>query len=454
MDQLKVTEGQQTALPPKDSEAQYLSLSEIYSSIHPPKLPEKLPQLVRAVTSLTPVQFKATVAQNMFPPLGIYPKHLSFTYLDNQVRELRINCLTVGETGCGKDTCIRQPLKYILADVKERDEANRARLTLFNAEYNKKSANAEKPQRPDDLVIQTIKADVTRAALYQRMDEAQGAPLYLKMNEIELWDKVEGASGTNNQFTTMKLADDEDNDFGADRAGTQSVTASGCLFLNWNANTTPAKAIKYFKYVLTGGALSRCCLATVPEKECGGEMPVYGTYDERYANKLKPFIENLKAATGVIKCKPALSMVKKLKEECDDFAILTQDKVFDNLTNRALVHAFRKGCLLYVANGMKWEKSIDAFCRWSLHYDLWLKMRLWGDAIKKENNEVGISKRGPHSLLDEIPTDEHGVFTVEALIKLRVQKGMSKEGTRKLLAKWKSRGHIRQLTDDTFEKVK
>ena len=455
MDQFKVTqEGVLSPLPTsKDSEEQYLSLSEIYACPQPPQMPKKLPQLVKVVTSLTPDDFKATVAQNMFPPLAIYPKHLSFTYLDNQERQLRINCLTVGDTGGGKDVSTRQPLKYILADVKQRDEENRIRLLAFNSEYNRKGANAEKPPRPDDLVIQCIKSDITRAALYQRMDEAQSAPLYVKLNEIEQWDKVEGATGKNNQFTTLKLADDEENDFGADRAGTQSVTASGSLFLNWNANTTTSKAIRYFKYVQTDGPISRLCLATVPVRECGSEMPVFGTYDEKYAKKLQPYIDHLKAATGIIKCKQALELAKKLKKECDDFSVLTQDKVFDNLTHRALVHSFRKACLIYAANGMKWEKSIEGFCRWSLHYDLWLKMKVWGDAIRKEDSNIETSKRGPRSLLDELPLDKNGVFSLQDLVNLRQQKNIGKDGTKGLLSKWKQRGLIRQLTEDSYQKV-
>ena len=454
MDKLKVIqneEGQATALPPSKP-FEEKTLQEIYADNVPPQLPCKLPKLVKSVTSETPFKFKPTVAQAMFPPLSIYPRKLEFIYLDNQPRELRSNCLVVGGTGDGKDTCTRQPINHILADAKQRDEINRVRLAGFNAEYNRASANAQKPQRPEDLVIQTIKSDVTRAALYQRMDEAQGAPLYIRMNELEQMDKLEGSTGRNNQFTVLKLADDEGNDFGADRAGTQSVTASGCLFLNWNANTTVGKCLRYFQYVLTDGPISRLSLATVPLPEIGSKMPVFGKYDQRYDDKLRPYIQNLKQATGTIKCQKALQMAATLKEECDDFAILTQDRVFDNLTHRALVHAFRKGCLLYAANGMKWESTIFDFCRWSLHYDLWLKMRLFGDAIRKDDAGFQVSKHGPKSLLDELPTDADGVFTFEALSQLRVKKGMDANGTAKLLSKWKQRGHIEQIGDKIYKK--
>lgn len=446
-------EGQQSALPVKER-VEKLSLSEIYASPKPPQLPVKLPRLVSAATSQTPSEYRATVSQAIFPPLAIYPKHLSFRYLDNQPRELRIANLTVGSTGSGKDSCLRGPLKHILLDAQERDAVNRGRLAAFNAEFNSKSANSEKPQRPDDLVIQCIKSDITRAALYQRMDEAQGAPLYCRMNELEQWDKVEGASGRNNQFTLLKLADDEWNDVGSDRAGTQSVTASGNLFLNWNANTTISKALHYFQYVMTDGPISRLTLATTPNLEIGSDMPVFGKYDEKYDAKLRPYIENLKNATGQdIVCKPALKMINDLKQELDEFLILTQDAVLNNLAHRALVHAFRKACLLYAANGMVWEKSIADFCRWSLHYDLYLKMRLFGDAIRNDEKKVVFSRRGPQNLLAELTTAEKKVFTFDELVKLRLLKGMSENGTNKLISKWKSRGYIRQLTDDSYESL-
>ena len=439
---------------PKDSEKQYLSLSEIYSSSVPPQLPKKLPKLVAAVTSETPFGYKATVAQAMFPPLAIYPKHLSFRYLDNQQRQLRLCTLVVGGTGDGKDSSLRQPLSHILRDARERDEVNRKKLAEFNAEYNRKSANSEKPQRPDDLVIQIIKSDITRAALYQRMDEAQGAPLYCQMSELEQWDKVEGVCGRNNQFTLLKLVDDEMNDVGADRAGTQSVTASGSLFLNWNANTTPSKALRYFQYVMTDGPISRLTLATVPHLEIGSDMPVFGNYDEKYDEKLKPFIENLKQATGNIVCKKALQMVKDLKQELDEFLVLSQDYVLNNLSRRALVHVFRKACLLFAGNGMIWEKNIYDFCRWSLHYDLYLKLKFFGDAIRNEDGRLQLSKRGPQNLLEMLTSADKKVFTFNELKFLRQQKGMDEKGTAKLLSKWKQRGYIRQLEDGNYESLK
>ena len=425
-------------------------LSKLFASPTPPTLPDVLPRLVKVATQSTPDKFKATVAQSIFPPLATYPKKLGFVYVDNQVRELRINCLIVAETGAGKDSCTKQPLAHIIADMKERDELNRKRLKQFNDEYNAKAGNKQKPQRPDDLVIQTIKSDITKAALVQRMDEAQGAPLYVRINEIEQWDKIEGSTGRSNQFTTLKLCDDEENDYGTDRAGTQSVTGSGSLHLNWNANTTITKVMKYFRYVLTDGPISRLCLATIPKQEIGSEISVFGDYDTEYDNALKPYIDNLKAATGIIDCPQAKRLVKKLKNECAEFARLSQDDVFDNLTHRALVHAFRKACLLYAANGMRWEKAIESFCRWSLYYDLYLKMTLWGDQIRHADDDIPTSKRGPQSLLDLLPAE----FTLDDAKKVRQKQGMSNEGHRaqKMIRTWANRGYVIQNTEYSFKK--
>ena len=429
-------------------------LSKLFAAPKPPEMPKMLPRLVKVVTSQTPDIYKPTVAQAMFPPLATYPRQLRFKYIDNQDRELRINCLIVAETGSGKDSCTRQPLNHILAPMKERDAVNRERLKKFNEEYNSKASNKEKPKRPDDLIIQTVKSDITRAALIQRMDEAQGAPLYVKMSEIEQWDKVEGASGRSNQFTNLKMNDDEDNDFGADRAGTQSVTASVSLHLNWNANTVITKAQDYFRFVPNDGPLSRLVLATVHEAEIGADIPVFGNYDEKYDQALQPYLDNLSAATGSIDCPQAKRLARKLKAECSEFARLSQDRVFDNLSHRALVHAFRKACLLYAANGMKWEKSIESFCRWSLFYDLYLKMKLWGDIIRHADDNVPTSKRGPRNLLEDIKTDENGVFTYRDAVNARLKNSMNEDGTKNMLYQWKSRGYILQLTDDSFKKAR
>ena len=437
-----------------ESQAPQSELSKLYASQEPPQMPRVLPKLVKAAVSRTPDLYKPTVAQAIFPALATYPRKIRFTYIDNQDRELRINCLIVAETAAGKDSCIRQPIAHILADMKLRDERNRDRLKKFNEDYNGKAANKEKPKRPADLIIQTIKSDITKAALVQRMDESQGAPLHVKLNELEQWDKVECATGKSNQFTNLKLNDDEDNDFGADRASAQSVTASVSLHLNWNANATVSKALRYFRYVLVDGPLSRLCMATIPDREIGSDIPVFGNYDNDYDEALRPYIENLKQATGTIDCREARRLASRLEAECKEFARLSQDRVFDNLTHRALVHAFRKACLLYAANGMKWEKAIESFCRWSLHYDLWIKMKLWGEQIRHADEGLPTSKRGPRNLLEQIKTDQEGVFTYRDVVNVRLKNGMDEEGTWGMLRQWKHRGYILQMTDDSFKKAR
>ncbi len=424
-------------------------LSKLFASCRPPELPQNLPKLVKEVTRNTPRKYKVTVSQAMFPPLATYPKKLSFVYIDNQVRDLRVNCLIVAITGSGKDSSTGKPLERLIAPMKQRDEENRARLKKFNDECNSKAANKQSPKRPDDLIIQTIMSDITKAGLVQRMDEAQGAPLYVKLNELEQWDKIEAASGRSNQFTVMKLCDDEHNIFGTDRAGTQSVTATGCLHLNWNASTTISKAIRYFRYVLTDGPVSRLCLATIPEDEIGADISVFGDYNEAYDDALKPYIDNLSNATGIVDCLQAKKLARKLKDECADFARLSQDRVFDNLSHRALVIAFRKACLLYVANGMRWEKSIETFCRWSLFYDLYMKMTLFGDLIRHADDEVPTSKHGPQSLLDLLPT----TFTIEDARRIRTHRGMAIEKTGNMISTWKKRHYVVQMADGSYKKA-
>ena len=427
------------------------SLSKLFASATPPEIPASLPRLVKTVLQNTPQEFKATVAQAMFPPLATYPRKLSFVYIDNQPRELRINCLIIAPTGSGKDSCTKQPLIHIISEMKKRDKENRKRLKEFNDEFNGKAGNKEKPKRPEGLIIQTIKSDITKAALVQRMDEADSAPLYVRLNELEQWDQIEAKSGRANQFTTMKLCDDEDNDYGSDRAGTQSVMADGCLHLNWNANTTLGKAMRYFKFVLTDGPISRLCLATIPvdEDEYGTDISVFGKYGQEYDDALKPYIDNLKAATGEIDCSEAKKLARKLKKECAEFARLSQDRVFDNLSHRALVHAFRKACLLYAANGMKWERSIEGFCRWSLFYDLYLKMKIWGDKIRHADDDIQISKRGPQSLLTFLPER----FTEDDAKHVRTKLGMNIEKTGNMISTWKKRHYVVQMADGSFEKV-
>lgn len=428
-------------------------LSEIYASTQPPLLPSKLPNLVRVVTSQTPTELKATVSQGMFPPLGAYPRNLCFRYIDNQFRELRINCLTIGQTGSGKDTSLKQPLKHLTAPMVARDNVNRQRLKEYNEQYNATKANKDKPKRPEDLIIQKVGSDLTPARLAQLMDDSQGALLYTQMNEFEQWYGIEGLRGQVCTFKNLKLADDEDNPFGQERAGVQSVNYTGPLGLNWNASTTPSKVQNMFRNVMIDGPVSRVCIGTTPNAGLAAPMPRYGRYDERYDKALQPYIDNLQTATGEIECRPAMRLIEKLKAECDQYTLVTQDEVFDNLSHRALVHTFRKACLLYAANGMKWERAIEGFCRWSLHYDLWLKLHYFGDQIRTAGTKMQTSKRGPRNLLEQIQTDEEGTFAINDAIAIRLKNNKDEAGTLNMLSQWKTRGYIEALPNGRFKKM-
>ena len=453
----KVDADQDSANKDKTTKAQVYGdsapLTEIYANSQPPLLPSKLPNLVRVVSSQTPAELKATVSQGMFPALGAYPRNLCFRYIDNQFRELRINCLTIGDTGSGKDTSLKQPLKHITAPMVARDSINRQRLKEYNEAYNATKASKEKPKRPADLFIQKVGSDLTPARLAQLMDDSQGSLLYTQMNEFEQWYGVEGMRGQVCTFKNLKLADDEDNPFGQERAGVQSVNYTGPLGLNWNASTTPSKVQNMFRYVMIDGPVSRVCLGTTPHVGLAAPMPRYGHYDERYDKALQPYIENLQAATGEIECRPAIRLAEKLKAECDQYTLVTQDEVFDNLSHRALVHAFRKACLLYAANGMKWEKAIEGFCRWSLHYDLWLKLHYFGDQIRKAGEQLQTSKRGPRNLLEQIPTDAEGTFSTNDALSIRLKYNKDEAGTGNMLSQWKTRGYIEALPNGRFKKI-
>ena len=424
-------------------------LSVIYGCKRPPLMPECLPRFVKAVTSKTPNEMKPTVAQGMFPSVSVYPRKLSFEYIDGQPRELRSNCLTIAGTGSGKDTCLKQPIKHLIAPMAARDAVNRQRLKEFNEQYNSTANSKQKPQRPDDLCIQYVSANLTAARLAQLMDDSQGAFLYAHLHEFEQWYGVEGKSGNNCTFQNLKLADDEDNPFGQERAGAQSVNYMGSLGLNWNASTTPSRAQQMFRSVLIDGPISRVCLATTPDVGLGAPIPKYGKYDERYDESIRPYIDNLMMATGEQTCKQACRLIERLKAECDQFTQETQDEVFDNLNHRALVHAFRKACTLYAANGFKWEKAIEGFCRWSLHYDLWLKLHFFGDLIRKADCQTQTSRRGPRNLLAQLSD----TFTRQEAINVRLQAGKDAEGTGNMLSQWLHRGYILRMTDDSFKKA-
>ena len=405
----------------------------------PPEMPEKLPKLVELLISRTPEIYKPAVAHAIFPPLATHLWQTSFRYIDNVVHEATLSTCLLAGTGAGKSS-VNKPISYIMEDIRKRDAENLKREKEWKEEMTRKGANKDKRKRPDNLVIQEIDADMTNPAFVMRTAEAQGRFLYTSLNELDQFDALKGTG--NQHFRIMCLASDSDNQYGQTRVGTQSVTERVTIRFNWNASTTIQKGQRYFSKVLTDGPISRINFCTIPEREIGDEMPVFGDYDDAYREGLKPYIENLNNARGLIDCPEAFQLALRLKDENAEFSRLSQDRVYENLSFRANVIAYLKACVLYVANGCKWEPEIDEFIRWSERYDLYCKMRFFGDAIKRANfsNEKS-SKRGPANLLQQLPD----VFNFQQAEYLRSQLGMDKKGTPSMLRNWVNRNYIRKI---------
>ena len=409
----------------------------------PPAMPEKLPKLVELLISRTPEVYKPAVAHAIFPPLATHLWQTSFRYIDNVVHEATLSTCLLAGTGAGKSS-VDKPIRYIMEDIRKRDAENLKREKEWKEEVTRKGANKDKRKRPDNLVIQEVDADMTSPAFVMRTAEAQGRFLYTSLNELDQFDALRGSG--NQQFRIMCLAFDPFNLFGQQRVGVQSVTERVTIRFNWNASTTIQKGQRYFSKVLTDGPISRINFCTIPEREIGDEMPVYGDYDDAYREALKPYIENLNNARGLIDCPEAFQLALKLKDENAEFSRLSQDRVYENLSFRANVIAYLKACVLYVANGCKWEPEIDEFIRWSERYDLYCKMRFFGDAIKRANDTgEKSSKRGPSNMLMQLPDE----FTYQQVIDLRVANGMSQKGTSKMLGNWKDRHYIRAKENDS-----
>ena len=419
----------------QSSNLQVQSSDEDYPD--PPAMPEKLPKLVELLISRTPEVYKPAVAHAIFPPLATHLWQTSFRYIDNVVHEATISTCLLAGTGAGKSS-VDKPIRYIMEDIRKRDAENLKREKEWKEEVTRKGANKDKRKRPDNLVIQEIDADMTSPAFVMRTAEAQGRFLYTSLNELDQFDALRGSG--NQQFRIMCLAFDPFNLFGQQRVGVQSVTERVTIRFNWNASTTIQKGQRYFSKVLTDGPISRINFCTIPEREIGDEMPVYGDYDDAYREALKPYIENLNNARGLIDCPEAFQLALKLKDENAEFSRLSQDRVYENLSFRANVIAYLKACVLYVANGCKWEPEIDEFIRWSERYDLYCKMRFFGDAIKRANDTgEKSSKRGPSNMLMQLPDE----FTYQQVIDLRVARGMDKKGTSRMLGNWKERHYIK-----------
>ena len=425
----------------------------------PPEMPKKLPKLVELLISRTPEIYKPAVAHAIFPPLATHLWKTRFRYIDNVEHEARLMTLLLAGTGAGKSS-VNRPIDFIMEDIRQRDAENLKREKAWKDEMLRKGANKDKRKRPENLIIQEIDADMTNPAFVMRTAEAQEHFLYTSLNELDQFDALKGSG--NQQFRIMCLAADPGNKYGQTRVGTMSVTERVTIRFNWNASTTIQKGQRYFSRVLTDGPISRINFCTIPEREIGEDMPVYGTYDESYREALRPYIENLNKVTGLIECKEAFQLALKLKDENAEFARLSQDRTFENLSFRANVIAYLKACVLYVANGCKWEPEIDEFIRWSEQYDLYCKMRFFGDMIAKENYTAErSSKRGPQNLLQILPDN----FTAAQLLAIRLEHGLDAKGTDMMIRQWLHRNYIRRAYQytgkrdscdscDSFQKLK
>ena len=413
-------------------------------------MPKKLPKLIGLLVSRTPDVYKPAVAHAVFPPLATHLHKVRFRYIDNVEHEATLMNVLMAGTGAGKD-CISEPINRIMADIRRRDEENLRREREWKNEINSKGSNKDKRQRPEGLVIQEIDADMTNPAFVLRTAEAEGHFLYTKLNEIDQFDALRGSGRGNQQFQIMCLAFDPGNRYGQTRVGTQSITEKVTIRFNWNAATTIQKGKKYFSRVLTDGPVSRINFCTIPEREIGAEMPVYGMYDAAFDEELRPYIENLNRATGLIECPEAYRLAVKIRDENAEFARLSQSRVYENLSFRANVIAYLKACVLYVANGEKWDKSIEDFVRWSFHYDMWCKMEFFGAAIEDAQQECETQRRsGPRNLLELLPDE----FTLQDAVRVRQAEGMNAEGTRHMIWQWVYRGYASQLTVNSYKKLK
>ena len=415
----------------------------------PPPMPKRLPPLIKLLVSRTPDIYKPAVAHAVFPSLAAHLWRVRFRYIDNVEHEATLMNVLMAGTGAGKD-CISAPINYIMADIRKRDRENMLREKEWKKEVSSKGANKDKRDRPQGLVIQEIDADMTNPAFCMRTDEAEEHFLYTKLNEIDQFDALRG-NGKNGgqQFQIMCLAFDPGNLYGQTRVGTQSVTERVTVRFNWNASTTILKGQRYFRNVLTDGPISRINFCTIPEREIGADIPVYGTYDAAFEEELRPYIERLTHATGLVECKQAFALARKLKDENAEKSRLTQSRVFENLSFRANVIAYLKAMVLYVAHDYKWDKTMEDFIRWSLQYDLWCKMEFFGAAI--EEAMMGAIKRrtpGRQNLLDLLANE----FTVRDAENVRIKQGMDTKGTRNMLNQWKHRGYILQMTNDNYKK--
>ena len=409
-----------------------------------PEMPKNLPPLIRLLVSRTPDIYQPAVAHAVFPSLGAHLYDTRFRYIDNCYHEATLACLLMALTGSGK-SCVNTPIDYIMADIRERDEVCMEKERKWKRDTQSKGANKDKRQRPEGIIIQCIDADITSAAFVQRMADAEGRFLYARMNEIEQLNNLSSRGNSHNVFDLLCLAFDYGNLYGQTRIGTASVSEKVTVRFNYNVSTTVRKGQYYFRNVLTDGPISRINFCTIPERPIGSEMPVYGSYDDTFAEELKPYIDRLNAARGLVECAEVNTLSRKLVEECAEFARLSQSRVYENLSFRANVIAFLKAMVLYVAHGEVWTREMEDFVRWSLQYDLWCKMHFFGEAIQaQEEGSMKLPTKGPQNLLDQLPE----IFTREEASQMRQRMGIRNGSVRQMLGNWMHRGYIEMYGEE------
>ena len=417
----------------------------IYADV-PPQMPARLPKLIKLLTSKVPADFKAPVAMAVFPPLAAHLKGVTFRYIDNQVHEAAMMNLLVAPMSSGK-SAVNGPIDCIIEDLVQMDKVNRQKEQDWKDEVNTMGDNKKKPVRPEDICIRIVSPDLTRAAYIQRLDDVQkagGAYLYCKMDEVDMLRKF------NDPSQLIRLCWDNSED-GQERVGTKSVTARVKTRFNWNASSTIAVTQKFFSVrEVADGAVSRLSLATIIRPDFA-PYPVVGEYDALFKSELAPYIHHLNAASGFKECRKARQLIERLGSEIMEMAQLAYNKPYAEFAKRGLANGFRRAMVLYLANGEKWEKPIEEFIEWSVKYDLWCKMRFFGnqmqEAIDADNRAVCHSS-GVSNLL---------LFVHDTFDKAEIQNVCMVHGTKTklaiLLCNWKKRGFIVKNDDDTFSKT-
>lgn len=417
----------------------------IYADV-PPQMPARLPKLIKLLTSKVPADFKPAVAMAVFPPLAAHLKGVNFRYIDNQVHEAAMMNLLVAPMSSGK-SAVNGPIDCIIEDLVQMDKVNRQKEQDWKDEVNTMGDNKKKPVRPEDICIRIVSPDLTRAAYIQRLDDVQkagGAYLYCKMDEVDMLRKF------NDPSQLIRLCWDNSED-GQERVGTKSVTARVKTRFNWNASSTIAVTQKFFSVrEVADGAVSRLSLATIIRPDFA-PYPVVGEYDALFKSELAPYIHRLNAASGFKECRKARQLIERLGSEIMEMAQLAYNKPYAEFAKRGLANGFRRAMVLYLANGEKWEKPIEDFIEWSVKYDLWCKMRFFGnqmqEAIDADNRAVCHSS-GVSNLL---------LFVHDTFDKAEIQNVCMVHGTKTklaiLLCNWKKRGFIVKNDDDTFSKT-